>query len=67
MAECRRILRSADFVRYDPSDREQARIDLNHDRARLAELRAALAEWCRFGIAGIDWTVAPRAARYYGR
>lgn len=46
---------------------EQERRLLPMDRARLRELREALAVWLQRGGFEPDWSACPRAASYYGK
>jgi hypothetical protein len=55
---------------WDTCGRGSLRADFNaerrSDRARLAELRAALMDWLQGGGFAPDWGRYPAAAQYYG-
>lgn len=48
-------------------DRELLPHARREKKAELTELRYALADWLRAGGFQPDWTIAPRAAKYYGK
>jgi hypothetical protein len=66
-----RLIRAGKLLamNYGPGlwETDNGLVDSRGDTGRLRELREALQGWLANGGFEPDWTLAPKAAKYYGR